>query len=362
MNPLKLPFDQYQRYRVVADAVEAVRSEGRPLSILDVGGSPGLILDFLPTDRIVILDMTESSRGRCIRGDGTRLPFHDRAFDVVTSVDVLEHIAPPARRTFMEEIKRVSKKYVFIAAPLRSESVVEAERLLFETLKASTGREHAFLKEHLEYGLPEKGETISILKEGGWETLAVPNGALKRWLPMMALSLYMEGDPFLCTLTGRVNAFYNANYYVDDNCSPSYRSLLAVARQGFTKEASSAIRGLESKKGMEKELDLSWLSLFVDLFGYRDLREAREAERLEFRKVIEARERHIDSLKETVEARERHIDSLKETVRKKDSRIERQRKTIEALQRRLEALEESRGVKVLKGLGVIKNPGSEGRR
>ncbi|MFQ5354296.1 MAG: hypothetical protein ACE5DR_05055 [Thermodesulfobacteriota bacterium] len=52
MNPVKLPFDQYQRYRVIKDAIDAVRTNKGPLKILDVGGSPGTLLDFLPDDDI----------------------------------------------------------------------------------------------------------------------------------------------------------------------------------------------------------------------------------------------------------------------------------------------------------------------
>lgn len=48
---LRLPFDQYQRYRIVVDAVEVLRREAGPLRILDVGGGEGAILRFLSGDR-----------------------------------------------------------------------------------------------------------------------------------------------------------------------------------------------------------------------------------------------------------------------------------------------------------------------
>jgi len=331
MNPDRLPFDQYQRYRVVTDAIEAVRESRTPLNILDVGGSPGILLDFLPDDDIYILDRVPSPAGKFIFGNGASLPFGDKAFDIVISVDVLEHIAPGVREAFIKEIKRVSKKHVFVAAPFKTGAVEEAESMLYDIIKAAKGEEHAFLKEHMEYGLPEERAMELALGEGGWETLSVPNGALKRWLPMMALSIYVTGDKFLNDLAERINEFYNSNYYADDNSEPSYRHLLGACRDGFIQGVSERIKGLGAVSGRDKDLDLSLLSPLMSLFGFDELKKARDAERVEFKKVLAARDKHINSLKDTVE--------------KKNQRI-----------KGLERLERSKGVKALKRLGIIKKP------
>ncbi len=340
MNPIKLPFDQYQRYRVVTDAIESVREGHAPLKVLDVGGSPGTLLDFLPDDDIYILDRVSSPAGKFICGSGASLPFGDRAFDIVTGVDVLEHIAPGVREAFVRELKRVSKKYVFIAAPFGTEAVAEAESILYDIIKAAKGEKHAFLKEHMEYGLPEEPAVTQALGEGGWEVLSVPNGALKHWLPMMALSIYVTGDKFLNSLAGRLNVFYNSNYYADDNCEPSYRHLLAACREGFRQGDAERLRGLGAEAGQDKDLDLSLLSPLMTVFGYNELKKERETERGEFKKVIEARDTHIKN--------------LKDTIAKKDKRIDRQKNTLEGLTKRLDALEQSPSVKALKRLGLTK--------
>jgi len=44
----ELPFDQYQRYRLVADLFGDRGDGGRPLHVLDVGGGTGLLRRFLP--------------------------------------------------------------------------------------------------------------------------------------------------------------------------------------------------------------------------------------------------------------------------------------------------------------------------
>jgi len=349
MDPIKLPFDQYQRYRIITDAIEAVRDGKEPLKILDAGGSPGLLLNFLPSDDITIIDRVSSPAGDFVLGDGTALPFRDKAFDIVISVDVLEHIPPMKREAFVKELKRAAGDYVFMAAPFRTEAAEEAEGILFDVIKAASGEEHAFLKEHKEYGLPEKNVITKTLSEGGWETIELPNGALKRWLPMMALSIYVTGDRFLSELGERINSFYNSNYYDVDNIEPSYRFLLASARKGFTKKAVKKIEGLCAEASIDKDLDLAWLSPLINLVGYNKLKKAREAEREEFKKVIEAKNRQIKG--------------LKESVAKKDGRIEKQKKTIKGsqgvideLKKRLEPLEKSVGVKALKRLGLTKKP------
>src|SRR5215210_4298040 len=92
---LSLPFDQHQRYRIVADAIERLREGSGPLRILDVGGGEGIILNFLPEDRITILDQSADEAGYgFVRGEATALPFEDESFDYVASVDVYEHIEP----------------------------------------------------------------------------------------------------------------------------------------------------------------------------------------------------------------------------------------------------------------------------
>jgi len=342
VNPIKLSFDQYQRYRVVTDAITAVRGGRAALKILDVGGSPGLLTYFLPKDDIYILDSAPSPAGRFIHGDGTALPFRDKAFDIVTGVDVLEHIAPNTRDGFIRELKRTAKGYLFIAAPFATETVAEAEGLLYDIIKAAKGEEHAFLKEHIEYGLPAQSAVTDTLSEGGWQTISIPNGALKRWLPMMALSIYVTGDKFLNALSERINTFYNTNYYADDNREPSYRHLLAACRNGFRQGETDKIKGLAGKAVQDKDLDLSLLTPLMTLFGYDELKKARETEREEFKKVIEARDKHITN--------------LKETIAKKDERMERQKKTIDELKKRLDALEKSLSVKALKRLGLTKKP------
>jgi len=60
------------------------------------------------------------SRVEVIAGNGCRLPFKDNSFDIVSSVDCLEHIPASKKVDFCSEIKRIAKKYVIIHCPADS--------------------------------------------------------------------------------------------------------------------------------------------------------------------------------------------------------------------------------------------------
>src|SRR4051794_23693505 len=104
---LELPFDQYQRYRIVSELLrimgeqQVFASSGAPddpVTILDVGGYPGLLPRFVPLTgaRSVVLDVvpdTTSARREgytYVIGSGMELPFPDGAFSCAVSLDTLE--------------------------------------------------------------------------------------------------------------------------------------------------------------------------------------------------------------------------------------------------------------------------------
>ena len=90
------------------------------LRILDVGGTPE-IWSLLPGARSVILLNTpraEESRAAAaaglqyVSGDGCRLPFDERAFDVVFSNSVIEHVGgAEAQEQFARETMRTGRGY-----------------------------------------------------------------------------------------------------------------------------------------------------------------------------------------------------------------------------------------------------------
>ncbi len=70
---------------------------------------------------VTCTDFSESAlkfvKGKKVLASVDKLPFEDNSFDLVLSIAMLEHIPDSILRDAMEEIKRVTKGYVFLAVP-----------------------------------------------------------------------------------------------------------------------------------------------------------------------------------------------------------------------------------------------------
>ncbi len=119
----------------------------QPEELLDIGSGRGKflwpLLDAFPRLPVTAVDM-DPRRVRNLeavhlggvtrlvvqQADATRLPFAERAFDVVTLLEVLEHI--PDAAVALAEAVRVARRYVLISAPSRPDSNPEHLHLFTE--------------------------------------------------------------------------------------------------------------------------------------------------------------------------------------------------------------------------------------
>mgnify|MGYP005851955511 CR=1 FL=1 len=95
----------------------------RPKTVLDVGGGMGLLIERLRSwgreaaglelSRYAIAQAPPEVRDRFAQGDLTALPFSDRAFDVVASVNVLEHLEGTAVTAALRECARVAHRGMY---------------------------------------------------------------------------------------------------------------------------------------------------------------------------------------------------------------------------------------------------------
>jgi len=241
INPLHLPFDQYGRYRMIQEALDAVRPViGERLRILDVGGffRTGRGVDilpvrfFLPDDDLLVIDQQPGTLPGYIQGDGRNLDFDDHSFDFVISCDTLEHVPGPDRPAFWQELLRVARYGVLLAAPFAGPEVVAAEELLFAYIKAELGVEQNQLKEHHDYGLPNLDQTHAFLDTNGWRYRIYPSGYVHAWLAMMVAKHYLLGQTDNHDLHEQLDAYYTRFLSTDERREPAYRHMVLVECDG----------------------------------------------------------------------------------------------------------------------------------
>lgn len=241
-----LPFDQYQRYRLVADLINRVRPKGATLRILDVGGRTGNLRAFLPKDRVELVDLEASDLSGLVLGDGARLPFAAESFDAVVSFDTLEHVPPRSRRAFVQESWRVAKSWVIHAGPYQTLRVEAAEARLRSFLSEKLKQDHRYLTEHHEHGLPKRRSLEAQLAELGGEVLCVGHANIERWLGLMCISLYMDRDAPLRGIAAEFHRFYNEALYAHDHDGEVYRHAVVAA---FGGAQLPNVEGLFSQSG-----------------------------------------------------------------------------------------------------------------
>ena len=232
----RLPFDMYQRYDHAR--VATTRLGSAPRRILDVGGVMGgadghfaSLADFFPDDLPCSVDVRGADHPDHLIMDGALLPFADASFDLVLCQDVLEHVPVDGRRLLLDELRRVSRRFVVLAAPFATPGVRDADAVLFALVKARHGYEHAFLNEHLTHGHPDLAATVAHFEAVGASVVVLPNGYLPYWSLMQAANLLLA-EPALGERYARAQARYNGQ--VADWREPAYRHLVVVDLAGAT--------------------------------------------------------------------------------------------------------------------------------
>jgi SAM-dependent methyltransferase len=240
-DPLDVPFDQYQRYRITADVARTLADGAAGAAaprVLDVGGHHTdpwgrprrPIRDFLPELPTITLDVTANPLAGFVRGRGDLLPFKDGSFDLACSVDVLEHVPPQARPLVLSELTRVASRAIVLAAPFQHRDVERAERLVADFVHRTCGYVQGQLAEHRENGLPDLAGTAAGLAAGGWSVRLFPFGNLWRWALMMLDKHAVLALPGGRALHGQLDRHYNEAWFESDRARPCYRHfLLATA-------------------------------------------------------------------------------------------------------------------------------------
>ncbi len=311
IHTASLPFDLYQRYRFAGDIV----SELQPGSILDAGGNLGdegghlaVSSDFFSSgdhypDKIVSTDLRHCDHPDHFPGNALSLPFPDASFEMVVSLDVLEHIPPQFRRQFLGELDRVSSEWILLAAPFSSPEVDKAESALVSELGLR------FLNEHSELGLPEESLVTDFFKSGkGRNILRFENGNLLHWFRMLPLT-QMVFAMHNYRLFSSFNRHYNDNYYTGDCVSPGYRTFFLISRNPLPEPKASPLMSLPGCSPEKKPFpgqsgtDFQSFPFFQD---FLKLMESRAGDIADLSFLLAEREKHIKILRRMLDEYEKN--------------------------------------------------------
>lgn len=228
----EVPFDQFSRQFQVAEIIKALKVDKAALTILDVGGYKGRTADFLPAEKVTVIDLYDVHEENYIKGNALDLPFEDASFDFVTSFDVLEHIPPKHREKFISECARVTRRGIIICAPNKTELNEIAERKLNNLYKKLHHTPHPWLKEHIEYGIPRFDLVEKMVQNYGYSTARFYSNKTQLWFAMQQAIFINSKFSLGAEKIVKLNEFYNQNFKYDGGGSEafSYRQILCCLK------------------------------------------------------------------------------------------------------------------------------------
>ncbi len=305
--------------------------------LLDVGGYPGTLADLLDDHAIITLDQPHCPRPDYVCGRASAIPFSNESFDLILSSDTLEHLPASERDQFLEDLLRVSARYIILGAPFHSEHVEFCEEKVSALYERCYGRPHPWLSEHVANGLPYLDAVCNFFQERGCTCVAIPNGNLYLWFIMEALQLLMAGFPNASLLVADFQPHFNRLWAISTPATPAYRHILVIGKSGHA--LPSQITHL-----VPPETDEPQTTILEKLRALHELLENLYAS-------IE--EVFADPERKGLLLSAQYIDQLEKIVAHQEKAVLGQTKEFEECQARLHTLERSRIIRLLKKLRIV---------
>jgi len=266
----ELAFDFYERYILLEPIGKIFRPPAPPYRVLDVGGHtpafwpgfPSMAAAVIPDVSAMVVDVhPQSDLRNYAQASGLALPFPDESFDLVCSLDTLEHVPAPQRPGFIAELLRVTRDGLYMAFPFDSPSNRWAESILVGYTSGLLDNPVPALLEHRAFGLPDRRQVAAQLSEGARAWIDFEQGNTDIWLLMMLTyhSLRMPGTDFVLELNRRFNEVYAAQ----DWAPPAYRAGFVVSKR----KSQAELEALRPSFGCpERRPDLQAVLAFCELF------------------------------------------------------------------------------------------------
>jgi hypothetical protein len=203
--------DEALRYLPISDLL--LSGDLEDPRILEVGsGSKGITpyVPFTVTGLDVVFNGPVAPTLNPILHSGDRLPFADASYDVVISVDMLEHVPEQKRPEVIGELLRVARKRVFLAVPC-GKAAQEHDSSLDQLYQRARGERYHFFAEHVDLGLPRKEELQQCIAASagalglsvstavyGNVNLKVRSFFMRVWIESRHPKLYSWISPVVC--------------------------------------------------------------------------------------------------------------------------------------------------------------------
>jgi len=244
----ELAVDFYQRYILLERIEKLFRPREGGYRVLDVGGHtaafwpgfPSMAGALIVDASVTVVDVLPQAELRnYVRASGMRLPFRDASFDLVCSLDTMEHVPADARLDLISELLRVTRDGLYVAFPFDSASNRWAEKIITGYAEGGLKDPIPALLEHRQFGLPDRERVKSALARESHAVVEFEQGNTDIWLLMMLAyhTLRMPGTDFVQELNRR----FNQTYAAEDWATPAYRV-------GFVLSKRRSIAELEALK------------------------------------------------------------------------------------------------------------------
>lgn len=227
--------NQYIRYAYIAKRLQYIK----PKKVLEVGSGSKGISELYPHTFTGIDRSTEDYSGtvrtvprnmKFVQGDVMDMPFKSNSFDMVFSIDMLEHLPKAKRKKAIHEMIRVSKQYVFVAFPYgkcahNTDLFLLWLRVLFSKLKLM--RRLPWLEEHIRMGFSSQEDILKGLKnENNINITILYNGFCPLRICVMLIDFFTP----LTYISGFLVSFLRTTHCDFMTKLPAYRLVLEIEK------------------------------------------------------------------------------------------------------------------------------------